>query len=117
MPAQWSRLVRFLAVEDGRVHWGEPVDSGSDVGLLYDAGRAISVRPLASDDPLVGDGSLSDGPLLTVARLLAPVPQATMGTTMVRVLSSRKQNARPASGAGCARCSRRRARAETLSEG
>ena len=85
MPASWSRLVRFVAVEDGAIHWGEPEDGG-DVGLAYEEGRRIRARLLASGDPLVGDGSLADGPSLTVARLLAPVPQATMGTTMVRVL-------------------------------
>ena len=82
---QWSQLVRFVAVEDGAIHWGEPEDGG-DVGLAYEEGRRIRARLLASGDPLVGDSSLADGPSLTVARLLAPVPQATMGTTMVRVL-------------------------------
>ena len=82
---QWSQLVRFVAVEDGAIHWGEPEDGG-DVGLAYEEGRRIRARLLASGDPLVGDGSLADAPSLTVARLLAPVPQATMGTTMVREL-------------------------------
>ena len=84
MPAQWTRLVRFLAVEDGQVHWGQPLDGSADIGLLYETGRMIRCQRLASDDPLVGDGALAEGPALTVARLLAPVPEATMATTMVR---------------------------------
>ncbi|KAJ3509760.1 hypothetical protein NLJ89_g5048 [Agrocybe chaxingu] len=38
---QWTRLIRFVAAETGRVHIGQPVDPNLDVGLAAAHGRPI----------------------------------------------------------------------------
>ncbi|KAH9482296.1 Fumarylacetoacetate hydrolase domain-containing protein 2 [Psilocybe cubensis] len=68
---QWSRLIRFVAVETSRVHIGEPVDAGLDVGLAALEGSTIKAREIIGSalDPAA---SVSNN-VLTVSKLLAPL--------------------------------------------
>jgi len=68
---QWSRLIRFVAVETSRVHIGEPVDAGLDVGLAAFEGKPIKAYEIIGSalDPAA---SVSKN-ILTVSKLLTPL--------------------------------------------
>lgn len=40
----WSRILRFVAQEDGQVYLGQPVDSKVDVGKAFAAGEQVKVN-------------------------------------------------------------------------
>ena len=44
--ANWKRLVRFVAKEDGKTYLGEPQDDAVDVGKATRAGEAVKVMTL-----------------------------------------------------------------------
>lgn len=70
----WTRLIRFIAVEDGLTYSGEPqLPPTADIGAAFVAGEPpIKARVLVRDDPL--DTSLRLlAELRTVARLLPPL--------------------------------------------
>lgn len=74
----WTRLIRFIALEDGLTYAGEPVLSPTaDVGQAFSSGSPpLQARILARDDPL--DTSLRLLPTLrTVQRLLSPLDRRT----------------------------------------
>ncbi|KAK4047060.1 hypothetical protein OIV83_005623 [Microbotryomycetes sp. JL201] len=71
--APWTRLVRFVAVEDGQVHYGEPVDDALDVGLAVHEGKPVSVHEVVGSR-LPFEGDVDAGRTLTVGKLLSPVP-------------------------------------------
>lgn len=48
MPS-WTHLIRFEAVEDGRVHLGQLVDTSRDIGLDSVAGTAIQAFRINGD--------------------------------------------------------------------
>jgi len=67
----WTRLIRFVARETGRVHFGQPVDDAVDVGLAV-----LSQEPLKayeiSGTALDPAASVTKN-VLTVEKLLAPL--------------------------------------------
>lgn len=74
----WSRLIRFIAVEDGLTYAGEPLlPPTADVGQAFAAGSPpLQARILARDDPL--DTTLRLLPdVKTVKRLLSPLDRRT----------------------------------------
>ena len=60
MPS-WTHLIRFEAVEDGRVYLGQPVDTSRDVGLDTVDGTAIEAFRINGDiyNGLVTDQKLT----------------------------------------------------------
>ncbi|TLS30607.1 hypothetical protein PpBr36_02732 [Pyricularia pennisetigena] len=71
MAPSWTRLIRFIAEEDGLTHLGEVVGD-ADVGLAHHAGQKIQAKLIT--------GSAFDGVVtsktLTVARLLCPLDRS-----------------------------------------
>ncbi|KAF3916324.1 hypothetical protein ABW21_db0204168 [Orbilia brochopaga] len=70
MTANWKRLIRFIAEEDGQEHLGD-IDAStiSDVGLAVHDGQAVTARVI---NGTAFDGTVTDK-TLTVARLLSPL--------------------------------------------
>ena len=64
MAQNWSRLVRFIAKEDGQIHYGE-VDATKypDVGLTTLSGETITARLVQASifDGVVTDRNLTIG--------------------------------------------------------
>lgn len=67
--SSWTRLVRFVAEEDGKTYQGEPIlpKEGHDIGKEY---AGLKVKLLQGD--LYGSNSLSEE-TRTVKTLLSPV--------------------------------------------
>jgi 2-keto-4-pentenoate hydratase/2-oxohepta-3-ene-1,7-dioic acid hydratase in catechol pathway len=74
----WSRLIRFIAVEDGLTYSGEPVlPPTADIGSAFLSGSPpLQARTLARDDPLDTTLRLT-GTVKTVQRLLSPLDART----------------------------------------
>lgn len=70
----WTRLVRFVAEEDGQIYQGEPIlPSGAD-WKSFDIGKnpqGLKVKLLTGD--IYGQNELSDTESKTVKKLLSPV--------------------------------------------
>lgn len=81
--AQWKRLIRFEAAEDGAVHFGQPVDDAVDVGLAYIARDPPLKAYEIAGDALDPAARVSDR-VLTVKKLLAPLSREQVG--LVRCL-------------------------------
>lgn len=66
MAPNWTRLVRFIAEEDGQIHYGE-VDTKRypDVGLATFSGEKIAARLVQGS---IFDGTVTDKSL-TIARV------------------------------------------------
>lgn len=68
-PSKPTHIVRFVAVEDGRVHLGQLTDTSRDVGLDSVAGTLITAYEI--------NGSIFNGEVtqnvLTVKHLLSPI--------------------------------------------
>lgn len=47
--APWTHLIRFEAVEDGRVHLGQLADSSLDIGLAMLEGKAVQAYRVYGD--------------------------------------------------------------------
>ncbi|EPQ29280.1 uncharacterized protein PFL1_03035 [Pseudozyma flocculosa PF-1] len=73
MQTSWHRLIRFIAAQDGREHYGQPVDDDLDVGQAYHERASIRVRPLVGS-PFSASATLSPDVVLTVQTLLCPLP-------------------------------------------
>lgn len=77
----WTRLIRFIAIEDGLTYSGEPIlAQTADVGQAFAAGSPpLQARILARDDPL--DTSLRLlSTIKTVKKLLPPLdPKTQLG--------------------------------------
>jgi hypothetical protein len=62
MTADWTHLVRFVAVEDGQIHLGQ-IDAQEfpDVGLAIEEGKTIKAKLIhgTAFDGVVGDKSLT----------------------------------------------------------
>ncbi|KAF2013947.1 fumarylacetoacetate hydrolase [Aaosphaeria arxii CBS 175.79] len=79
MPTQWSRLVRFVAVEDNAEHIGEPTEAGIDVGAALASSQEVRVRSFSGKsvlDPTAAPTST----ILTIQTLLSPLSKAEVGT-------------------------------------
>lgn len=61
----WTHLIRFEAVEDGRVHIGQLEDTSVDVGLNMEEGIPVKAYRIAGD---AFTGSVTSK-LLTVSRV------------------------------------------------
>ncbi|KAG5982777.1 hypothetical protein E4U55_001383 [Claviceps digitariae] len=70
MAPNWTRLIRFVAQEDGQIHLGEvnPTEH-ADIGLAVLEGKTVSARAITGS---VFDGIVSST-TLTVQRLLCPL--------------------------------------------
>ena len=68
MPA-WTHLIRFIAVEDSRIHLGQLVDTSRDVGLDSVNGHKIEAYLI---NGTAFDGEVTDQ-VLTVRQLLSPI--------------------------------------------
>ncbi|KAL8399544.1 hypothetical protein RB594_000073 [Gaeumannomyces avenae] len=69
--ANWTRLIRFIAVEDGLVHLGE-VGAGIDVGLATFEKKTVQAKVITGS---VFDGVVTDK-VLTVSQLLSPLDRS-----------------------------------------
>ncbi|KAJ3998038.1 fumarylacetoacetate hydrolase [Lentinula boryana] len=74
---QWTRLIRFVAVETSRVHIGEPVDPNIDVGVAAHQGTLIKAHEIIGSalDP----AAQVSGKILTVKYLLSPLTRSEVG--------------------------------------
>jgi len=75
MPS-WKRLIRFVAVEDGLVHLGQPVDTSIDVGLAKQNIKAHEISGSSALDP----NATVTAKILTVKQLLSPLARDEVGT-------------------------------------
>ncbi|ORY90928.1 fumarylacetoacetate hydrolase [Leucosporidium creatinivorum] len=66
----WSRLIRFIAKEDGKTYFGQPLQKG-DIGLLYHAKKPLTAHILTCS-PLLPTSKLTET-LKTVQTLLSPL--------------------------------------------
>ncbi|KAK4688788.1 hypothetical protein P7C73_g1325, partial [Tremellales sp. Uapishka_1] len=82
----WRRLVRFVALEDGREHYGEPVEADLDVGLAFGNGLPINVHVLDTHTPW-DDFARRSGEILTVYQLLSPISPEMCGAIRATGLS------------------------------
>ncbi|EGN92049.1 hypothetical protein SERLA73DRAFT_191696 [Serpula lacrymans var. lacrymans S7.3] len=75
---QWTRLIRFVAVETGMVHIGQPVNGNLDIGLAFHFKETIKAYEILGSylDPAA---QLSNN-ILTVKELLAPLSREEMKT-------------------------------------
>lgn len=64
-----THIIRFIAVEDGRVHLGQLMDTSRDVGLDSFEGRKIESYQI---NGTIFDGVVTER-VLTVKQLLSPV--------------------------------------------
>lgn len=65
MSPNWTRLIRFIAEEDGQTHLGEVDSSHPDIGLAIFEGKTVSARAITGS---VFDGIVSSR-TLTVHRV------------------------------------------------
>ncbi|KAI0034091.1 hypothetical protein K488DRAFT_77464 [Vararia minispora EC-137] len=79
---QWSRLIRFVALETSEIHIGEPVDATLDVGLAISQKRLVKAYEILGSalDPAA---QVSQN-ILTVQQLLSPLSRDQIG--LVRCL-------------------------------
>ncbi len=68
MPS-WTHLIRFIALEDSRVHIGQLVDTSRDVGLDSFEGKEIKAYLINGS---IFDGEVTDQ-ILTAKQILSPV--------------------------------------------
>jgi len=67
----WTRLIRFVAVETSQVHIGEPVDKTLDIGLAYHQKKPIKAYEIKGS--ALDATSQVTNKVLTVKDLLAPL--------------------------------------------
>ncbi|KAF2850336.1 fumarylacetoacetate hydrolase [Plenodomus tracheiphilus IPT5] len=89
MRQSWSRLVRFVAREDGIEHVGEPLDGDVDVGAAIASGLEVRVRAFTGSSVLSPDIHPTST-ILTISRLLPPLSAAEIGTIRCIGLNYRK---------------------------
>ncbi|UZJ51928.1 hypothetical protein CBS101457_001248 [Exobasidium rhododendri] len=84
----WSRLIRFIAIEDGLTYSGEPLlPPTADVGAAFLKGSPpLQARILARDDPLDTTLRLTST-IKTVQRLLSPL-DARSHVSSIRALGA-----------------------------
>ncbi|GAA5852146.1 hypothetical protein JCM3766R1_000954 [Sporobolomyces carnicolor] len=70
----WKRLIRFIADEDGEVHYGDCLTRG-DIGVLDARGDKIQARPLVDFATRKFDDEAAP---LTVRKLLAPLSHGSV---------------------------------------
>jgi len=70
--AAWTRLIRFKAVETGKIHLGQPVDPKLDVGIANLKQTPIVAYEIKGTSPLDPKAQVTNRKL-TVSKLLAPL--------------------------------------------
>lgn len=68
----WNRLIRFVAVEDGREYYGQPIDDNLDVGLAIHNGKPVKANIISANSPLDPHAAVTSD-VLTVSKLLSPI--------------------------------------------
>lgn len=64
----WTRYVRFVAVEDGQEHYGQPVDADIDVGVAVHKGDKVPINLLEGSD-LPFDGTVQEQKTVHIAKV------------------------------------------------
>ncbi|KAH7073677.1 fumarylacetoacetate hydrolase [Paraphoma chrysanthemicola] len=85
----WTRLVRFIAVEDNKEHIGEPANPDLDVGAALASGSSVEVREFLGSSVL----DLCAQPttkVLAISQLLPPLSRSEIGTIRCIGLNYRK---------------------------
>ncbi|PSN72665.1 fumarylacetoacetate hydrolase [Corynespora cassiicola Philippines] len=75
----WSRLVRFVAVEDQAEHVGEPLDRSVDIGAALASGSEVLVREFTGQS-VIAPSATPTSRTLTIQTLLPPLSKAEIGT-------------------------------------
>lgn len=75
---QWTRLIRFLAVEDNQIYYGQPLQTG-DIGLLYHTSPTSVTAHVLSASPLSPSAKLTTT-IRTVRKLLSPLSPSEIRT-------------------------------------
>ncbi|UZJ53623.1 hypothetical protein CBS101457_002943 [Exobasidium rhododendri] len=70
----WTRLARFIAKEDGKVHYGQPTQDNVDIGLALHRGEEVKAYEI-TPDPFTGQVNKSK--VLHIDQLLSPVSRQT----------------------------------------
>ncbi|KAF1357638.1 hypothetical protein EJ07DRAFT_127802, partial [Lizonia empirigonia] len=86
----WSRLVRFVAVEDGAEHIGEPIDASLDVGAALAVGSTVVVRAFTGSSVLSQNTQPTPDLLQISKLLLPPLAKSEIGTIRCIGLNYRK---------------------------
>jgi len=73
----WTRLIRFVARETGRIHIGQPTDAHIDVGLAMLSKQPLTAHEISGTSAL--DASQVTDNVLTVDRLLEPIAREQIG--------------------------------------
>ncbi|KDQ64177.1 hypothetical protein JAAARDRAFT_218309 [Jaapia argillacea MUCL 33604] len=75
---QWTRLIRFVAVETSQIHLGQPVEPKLDVGLAAHERKTIRAYEILGSalDP----AAQVTNKILTVKELLSPLSREEVGT-------------------------------------
>lgn len=74
---QWTRLIRFVAVETSQVHIGQPVDPQLDIGLAVAKQKQVFAHEILGS-PFDPAAQLSQN-LLSVKTLLSPLTREQIG--------------------------------------
>ncbi|KAG8897501.1 hypothetical protein FRC01_011314 [Tulasnella sp. 417] len=74
----WTKLVRFKALETGKVHLGQPVDLRLDVGLELLKGAKVVVHEISGASALDPTARVTQRKL-TVSKLLSPLTREDIG--------------------------------------
>jgi 2-keto-4-pentenoate hydratase/2-oxohepta-3-ene-1,7-dioic acid hydratase in catechol pathway len=77
----WTRLIRFIAREDGAQHYGQPVDDTVDVGLALHQGRTIHATVIRASSAIDPNARLTSQ-VLTVSKLLSPIERSSIGAVL-----------------------------------
>ncbi|GAA5901884.1 fumarylacetoacetate hydrolase family protein [Sporobolomyces salmoneus] len=79
----WTKLIRFMAEEDGKIYYGDCLTQG-DIGLLYSRGDRIEAHPLVlaspSSSPFDSSSQIDTSRTLTVRKLLPPLSREIITT-------------------------------------
>ncbi|KAG8900544.1 hypothetical protein FRB99_005983 [Tulasnella sp. 403] len=82
----WTKIVRFIAHETGKIHFGQPVDLSIDVGLTSLPGKApVIVNEIIATSVFDPKARLTDRKL-TIKKILAPLSRNQLGTAPVRCI-------------------------------
>ncbi|KAH7089754.1 fumarylacetoacetate hydrolase [Paraphoma chrysanthemicola] len=85
----WTRLVRFIAVEDKKEHIGEPVNPDLDVGAALASRSSVEVREFLGSSVL-DLGAQPTTKILSISQLLPPLSKSEIGTIRCIGLNYRK---------------------------
>jgi hypothetical protein len=75
----WTRLIRFVADEDGQTHYGDAIvpNNDFDIGLSGNT-SSLKARLIEGDNPLDPSSCSLTTTVLTVRKLLGPLTKETV---------------------------------------